>query len=196
MTPSIPKDETGDTIIVWLDLETTGLDPNGGEILEFAAFATDIYGNSIGHPIQQVFQHKRDDVIASMDDYVLNMHLGSGLLTQVWSNDNRDAIQRRNAGKWRDIQSWFARLPGKPKLRNLGGNSIHFDRLWLQAKQSDLLENVSHRMLDVSSLLIVVPEARERGTETAHRALADAQQSHRTYTEKFLPLLRPQPRMV
>tara|TARA_R110002095_G_C4251957_1_gene240465 strand:- start:52716 stop:53306 length:591 start_codon:yes stop_codon:yes gene_type:complete len=191
-----PKDDTDETLIVWLDLETTGLDPRGGEILEFAAFASDLDGNRVGSSIEGVFQHKRENILTSMDDFVIDMHLKSGLLKRVWSDDSQEHINRRNEGKWRDIASWFARLPGKPKKRNLGGNSIHFDRTWLQTKQPNLLKNVSHRMLDVSSLLLIMPQVRESDLVVEHRALSDALMSYDTYVKNFMTLLRPQAKIA
>lgn len=195
-SPEMRRINAEETTLVWLDLETTGLDPKSGEILELAAFATDLAGNPIQEPIEEVFTYVREDVLAKMDDYVLNMHLGSGLLSKVWTDtagsysdsDPRSVAKRKNEAKWRAITSWFNRLPGRPKTHFLAGNSIHLDRSWLAAKQPDLLRWVSHRMLDVSTLLIIDP--RERKGDVAHRALADAEQSFSTYHNIFLPRIR------
>lgn len=196
-SPSQPPGQD-DTILIWLDLETTGLDPREGEILEIAVFATDLAGNEVQSPLEQVFTHVREDILVQMDDYVLDMHLGSGLLEKVWADTRgpyydstrHSPARRQRDAAWRSVEGWFNRLPGRPKNRHLAGNSIHFDRGWLAAKKPDLLRMVSHRMLDVSSFLIVDPQKRPEGAQVEHRALADARQSFKTYREVFLPRIR------
>lgn len=181
--------ERNDTLLVWLDLETTGLDPKAGEVLEIAAFASDLQGTIVSQMQTQVIRLDRGFLLPQMDDYVLQMHLGSGLLQEVWGTPHGEGTSVRERA-WSRVVGWLDRLPVKPKNRHLAGNSIHFDRAWIAQHAPQVLDSVSHRMLDVSSFLLVRPDWRDE-QEPAHRALADARRSYETYVEKILPQMVP-----
>lgn len=179
--------EPNNSLLIWLDLETTGLNPREGEVLEIAAFASDLQGTIVSRMETQIINLDRKFLLPLMDDYVLEMHLKNGLLKAVWG---REPKNMERTSTWDRVDRWLSRLPGDPKNRYLAGNSIHFDRSWIKEHAPKVLERVSHRMLDISSFLLVRPDWRS-GVEPAHRALEDAQQSHRTYVEKILPALLP-----
>lgn len=165
MTPTLAK-------YLWIDLETTGLDPEAEAILECAAIVTDADLVEIGDPLCLVL-HVDEDARFDADAYVQNMHDASGLWLDCYAssknaNDLDDALTALiNRYEW---------AAGKPIL---AGSSVHFDRgflaswLWVDAL-------LHHRHLDVSSLKLAqedacgIPFAK---SGQGHRALADVRES-------------------
>lgn len=181
-----------DSILIWMDLETTGIDPAQGEILEIAMKATTLNGQQVASPVDRVFKYQREDLLLKMDDVVLSMHLKSGLIPRIWASvaSDDDDIERANMRSWLEIGRWLTNLPGNLKTRYLAGNSIHFDRAWLAHHHGHLLKQVSHRMLDVSAFLLVRPDWREADTTAViHRARPDMERAFNTYMEKIYPAL-------
>lgn len=74
-------------MIVWLDLETTGLDPRKHSILEIAMIATDDNLNQIGDPFTAVIRPLHLHGYEVADKYVLDMHTKSGLWAEIYMND-------------------------------------------------------------------------------------------------------------
>lgn len=157
--------------MLWLDLETTGLDPNEGAILEACAVLTDMDLNEIRRK-KFVIGYEREDVIGMMDDYVLEMHLGNGLLKEVWAASTKlyqvdeklaDLAQHHN-------------LDMKCKVY-LAGSSIHFDRAWVKSYLPKLDEVLHYRMIDVSSFTTAFPGVLARPKSGGHRAEADIDNS-------------------
>lgn len=170
--------------LVWLDLETTGLDAHDGAILEVGVIITHLDLNEVSRN-SWVMKYDRDDVLPMMDDYVLNMHLSSGLLKQVWGDRNqgeevcefRSRLDERNMRIWSAIKSFIVGQTSKVHNTYLAGSSIHFDRTWLSAHvgAEDILNLVSHRMVDVSLFKVAFPGllVQPSGQAASHRALAD-----------------------
>lgn len=179
MTPS-PK-------LVWLDLETTGLDPKQGSILEIGVVITDL--NLVEADRKAwILPYDRDVVLPSMNDYVLNMHMANGLLRDVWAKQGEGETlytfhqrlddERRKIG--RSIEQWIRKTCSFEKSKHLylAGSSIHFDRGWLAVHFPGILETVSHRMVDVSTFKAAFPGLLtqpmfEAQVKAQHRALAD-----------------------
>jgi len=163
-------------MIVWTDLETTGLEPKTGSILEIAIVVTDDDLNEVGEPIVSIVKpiHMRGYEV--MDDYVKKMHTTSGLAHQIWdlclyrgelvtgaepphgyTPPLRDDLPRLGDVERMVIDELFMcggdraayakTLKGTP----FAGSSIHFDRAWLHEHMDDLDKLFSHRMIDVSS---------------------------------------------
>lgn len=169
--------------LVWLDLETTGLCPYDGAVLEAGVIVTDMELNEVARKAW-TFQYDRDDVLPMMDDYVLNMHLSSGLLKQVWGtrrceeNDHEfhKRLSLKNDQTWKAICSFITAKTGKPKNTYLAGSSVYFDRKWLEAENAPakLVKLVSHRMVDVSTFKVAFPDLLTQPEGgPAHRALDD-----------------------
>lgn len=158
-------------MIVWCDLETTGLDPLKGSILEIALVATDDNFEQIGEPFVSIVKplHMRGWEV--MDDYVKKMHVTSGLAAEIWeaTTELRADLPRLGDVERAAIQ-WalkWARYPEIPKDGNnaqvsddprkelrstpLGGNTVHFDKRWLIEHMDELEALFSHRIYDVSS---------------------------------------------
>jgi oligoribonuclease len=180
MTKSIGYEESA---LVWLDLETTGLCPYDGVVLEVGVVVTDLELNEVARK-SWILQYDRDDILPMMDDYVLDMHLSSGLLKRVWGEARIEEgpvsfhtrLNNRNNKTWESIYNFIACKTGKPENTFLAGSSIHFDRTWLAAENwpAKILKLVSHRMVDVSTFKVAFPgllTQREGGP--AHRALDD-----------------------
>jgi len=164
---------------VWLDVETTGLDPAKDLILEVGIIVTD------DHFREQARNHwvVRQDltkVQELMDECVRHMHIKSGLLTELW-----DERLLSNDGICNQICHWLIPLVGGPDLPMserpvLSGNSIGFDRAMLAVHMPRVLDFVHYRNLDVSSFKVLCcaldPSAKawnDNQPKPPHRALAD-----------------------
>ena len=121
-----PRNDEKKNFLLWMDLETTGLDEQRGKILEVAVILTDLDLKELQRK-SWVLGHDRDETLLLMNDYVLKMHMDSGLLAEVWESTLTmgqvvDSIEQmfRNASC------------GGPSRSNiyLAGSSIHFDRRW------------------------------------------------------------------
>ena len=69
-------------MLVWMDLEMTGLDPRVDRIVEIATLITDDDLQIVAEGPDLVI-HQPDDVLARMDPFVVDMHTKSGLLDQI-----------------------------------------------------------------------------------------------------------------
>lgn len=187
--------------LVWLDLETTGLNPAEGIILEYGIIITDLELREITRK-SWVLPWSRASLLENLkDDYVLNMHTTNGLFQEshkaydglivdpaILMSRNATACDMREDITQDVLVFLEANLPveGSARTTFLAGSSIHFDRLWQGEKNPDLLKKVSHRMGDVSANLVFFPELfpkKPNAKPTAHRALDDLEASiemHRT----------------
>jgi oligoribonuclease len=161
------------TKLLWIDLEMTGLDTSQDVILEVAAIVTDFdftplatYEACVKHPRElvearmaaspfwQVQTDGRDAFLAKLDEGVLPDAVEDALI----------ALVREQFGD-------------EPAI--LAGNSIYNDRGFIKAGWPRLNELLHYRMLDVSSLKILMmgKYGLEYKKSDKHRALSDIQES-------------------
>ena len=163
----------GDDLLIWLDMEMSGLDPETCVPIEVAIIVTgaDLEEREQYHAIL----HQPVEALASMNDFVREMHTSNGLLTKVADSDTSvDQADRALA------ELVLRHCPeGKAVL---AGNSIHQDRRFITRYFPELEETLHYRMVDVSTLKELVrrwygAEALYPKTESDHTALADTRQS-------------------
>lgn len=150
--------------VLFLDLETTGLDPKVDRILEVAAevVAPDW---SVVSEYSMVVHWDKEDTVHLMSASVHGQHFRSGLIQEVFKSEL----------PWEDIEpllyTWIKQyFPNGRAI--LAGNSIHFDRSFIKAQMPEVEKLLHFRMIDVTSIM----EAR-RIFKAPHRALADIQAS-------------------
>lgn len=156
-------------MILWCDLETTGLEPKTGSILEVALVMTDDSLVEIGEPFVSIVAPLAGRGIEVMDDYVVEMHSKNGLLDQLfektWRGPRlRDGIDMPFTVE-NQMHEWFAYVVRIATGENLAtedlkklarktpfaGSSIHFDKSWLHEHMPSFETRFSHRVIDVSS---------------------------------------------
>lgn len=173
-------------MLVWTDIETTGLDPQKDDILEVAfAITTDDLKPVI------TTSHFVEGDLGKCNDFVREMHEKSGLFEMLRHPQAR-AWPLPELEVW--LCEWLREHLGAEKPP-LAGSSVHFDRSFLRAKMPRVVQAVSYRNVDVSSVkelaqrwALPVFEARPVGLRS-HRAITDiwdsiAELSH--YREHFL----------
>jgi oligoribonuclease len=128
----------------WIDLEMTGLAPDGDRIIEIATIVTDRDLNVLAEgPVLAV--HQSDATLAAMDDWNTRTHGASGLIARVRASTCDEAEAER-----RTLEFLSAHL--SPRASPMCGNSICQDRRFL-ARWMPALERFFHyRNLDVSTL--------------------------------------------
>jgi len=157
--------------LLWLDLETTGLDPKYDDILMVGVARTD----EAGAIVQSKEWVVRSDVLnADMPPEVLRMHTENGLLARVRSTEAIPLFL---------VEEELLALIAGEKL-TLAGNNIGFDRSFLKVQMRVLYRALEYRtgdirLLDVSMLRRAgrawgVPE---RPKAKAHLALEDVKAS-------------------
>ncbi len=165
-------------MLVWMDLEMTGLDHTKDVIVEIATLITDDDLNIVAEG-PDIVVHASDDALVNMDPFVATMHTKSGLLDQIKAS----TVSLEAAG---ELTLAFIR-EHVPEERSvpLCGNSIGTDRRFLAAYLPEIEEYLHYRSIDVSSVKELVkrwfPEVdtnRPRG-EGSHRALDDIRESVR-----------------
>lgn len=202
--------------LVWLDLETTGLDPHAGFIVEVAVVVTDenlqpiltrsllvdarldavaMAADAEPHDGQWsgIFRMSNPTVAAAAD--VERMHTGNGLLAEIGERRPGDVRMAEEV-----LLDELARaFPMAEDFGPLCGNGVaHFDRAWLAVHMPTLHARFSHHNLDTRSLWLAVQRWADFGgapaDTRAHRALPDVMDSiafARWFRERFMT--KPEP---
>ncbi len=163
-------------MLVWMDLEMTGLDHTKDVIVEIATLVTDDDLNIVAEGPDLVV-HQADEMLAAMDPVVVDMHTKSGLLDLIKAS----TITLEEAG----VETLAFIRDHAPVARTvpLCGNSIGTDRRFLAAYLPEIEEHLHYRSVDVSSLKELVrrwhPDVlTQRGwKQGSHRALDDIRES-------------------
>ncbi|TDT15057.1 oligoribonuclease [Ilumatobacter fluminis] len=163
-------------MLVWMDLEMTGLDHTSDVIVEIATLVTDDELQIVAEGPDLVV-HQPDDVLARMDPFVVDMHTRSGLLDQIKAS----TITLEEAGA--ETLAFIREHAPVERTVPLCGNSIGTDRRFLAAYLPEIEEYLHYRSVDVSSVKELVrrwyPDVLgARGwKQGAHRALDDIRES-------------------
>ena len=161
-----------DVRLVWIDLETTGLDPSRGLVLEVGVIITDL-GLCEFARRSVVFRHPRQEILEVIDDVPLRMHAASGLLLECFAADGVEGVP--TWASWHQVIDLVTAHRRRGFRLHLAGSSVHFDRAWLAEHCPALLELCHHRILDVSGYLVAFPGllGDYSSRPVAHRAIAD-----------------------
>ncbi len=159
--------------LVWIDLEMTGLDPNGHVILEIATIITDKDLNVLAEGPNLIL-HQPDSALAGMNAEVRQMHAAHGLLDEV----AKSTISLSDA----EQQTFdFIKKHCQKDQAVLAGNSIGTDKNFLSKYMPKIIEFLHYRIIDVSTVKLLawnwypnIPEFEKKDT---HRALEDIKES-------------------
>lgn len=159
--------------LLWMDLETTGLDPVHDVILEVAACLV-----PFGAPFATGNQTWFERVIQfqnwwNVDQHVLDMHAKSGLIGDCVTS---------HATLASTVEGLMKMLPGgiEPRSILLAGSTVHFDLGFVRAKMPSFATFLHHRVYDVSAVRnfaysLGMPE--DEKSDPPHRAKADIERS-------------------
>ena len=163
-------------MLVWMDLEMTGLDPTHDAIVEIATLVTNDELDVIAEGPDLVV-HQPPEVLAGMQDVVREMHTRSGLLAAIEAS----TITLADAGA--QTLAFLKEHVPEPRSVPLAGNSIGTDRRFLAAHLPEIEEWLHYRCVDVSTIKELArrwhPEAVASAPEKkgGHRALDDIRES-------------------
>ena len=162
------------TMYLWIDLETTGLDPDYDRVIEVGWFLTEHH-----HPVTEpqsvlITPDKIAWELMQQDIFVQTMHTDNDLLKDMESfgtimvEDAEDQILEE------------LNIHATDMLPILSGASVHFDRGFIHNWMPRLDRRLSHRHMDVSTLRMFFDSQGfssygEKVRPTVHRALEDVE---------------------
>jgi oligoribonuclease (3'-5' exoribonuclease)/NTP pyrophosphatase (non-canonical NTP hydrolase) len=163
--------------LLWIDLETTGLDPVEDCILEIGAVITDEYldEETDFHAFPESgFEAKFSNV------FVAKMHQENGLIKERREADTFPFYEMID-----DFYHWI--LDNNAIGLELAGSNPSFDRSFIEAKMPKVAALFSHRHFDTSTLRILHDVKKRDGEITAHRSLPDIR-ADIEFVKQYLPL--------
>ena len=163
----MPKKVDDSSILLWVDLEMTGLDPAKDRILEVAAIVTDWNMEELG----------TFTAIVKVDEQLMRERM----VGEFWekNRESYDALFAQNVEGEpakqveQELLAFLAQFPAETVY--LAGNSIHQDRKFIEREWPELNRKLHYRMLDVSAWKIYFENAlhRQFAKPENHRALDD-----------------------
>jgi oligoribonuclease len=163
-------------MLVWMDLEMTGLDPRRHVIVEIATLITDDDLVTVAEG-PDIVVHASDEQLAQMDGVVRRMHTRSGLLAAI------EASSTSLAEAGRQTLEFLRAHIQQPRSVPLCGNSIGTDRRFLATHLPEVDDFLHYRSVDVSSIKELCrrwhPDVLAQAPAKAetHRALEDIRES-------------------
>ena len=148
--------------LLWLDLETSGLDPTRHDILEIA------------FKMEGIAQFERVVHVTDFDEMdfeAAKMHKGTGLLSDcLMSKHSIDDVRIA-------VDTAVRRCPDH--TIHLAGNSVHFDRDFIRVNFKTLHARLHYRHLDVSvfQLRDIAKGVEPFNPPKVHRAMPDVERS-------------------
>ena len=193
------QNQRSQDVLVWTDIETTGLDPERDVVLEVGMIATDYELRHIPdvddlhlvvHPSHAWLRWRR------MSEFARHMHASNHLLDDCleYGIDTSDAAIR--------MTRWLAPLHEGHGRLTFAGSSVAFDRSFIQRMRTGNplipapIRGFGHRVMDVSVLDMLAehlyPDVYAHRPEhtTNHRVMAclnDSMTLYRYYRERLLP---------
>lgn len=162
--------------LIFVDIETTGLDPQHDLILEVAMVVTDDK-LSVLNGMSRLVSWNAELVEQRMDDYVTEMHTKSGLIKALAGpHTYRLSTLDTAFATFVEVNSDGAKLP-------MVGNSVHFDRSFIAAHMPKTHAQFHYRNIDLSGFREAAklwnPESLESipTDHKAHRATDDVHDS-------------------
>src|SRR5262245_49240924 len=132
-------------LLLWMDLEMTGLDPDRERIIELAAVITTGELDVVAEGPELVV-HQPDEILAAMDAWNTQHHTASGLVARVVASTVLEA--EADAAMLAFVDAHVA-AGVRPVL---AGNSIHQDRRFIRRYLPALERRLHYRMVDVSTV--------------------------------------------
>lgn len=176
------------TMYLWIDLETTGLDPDNDRMLEIGWFLSDHHEQVTEEQSVLITPDKIGWELMQQDIFVQTMHTENDLLKDmeyfgtVLPEDAEDQI----------LEELDKHYP--EGLLTLAGASVHFDRAFIRNWMPRLDRRLSHRHMDVSTLRMFFDSqgyysVGEKERETVHRAMEDIVDTFNLY-KRYLSLVQ------
>jgi oligoribonuclease len=163
-------------VLVWLDMEMTGLEPDRERIIEVATILTDGQLVEVAAGPELVI-HQSDELLAAMDDWNTKHHTASGLVDRVRASTVTEADAEQQ------ILAFLAQHVPVKDRPVLAGNSIHQDRRFIRRYMPALEKRLHYRMVDVSTIKELARRwypaalAKQPVKNDSHRALDDVRES-------------------
>lgn len=162
-----------ENILVWMDLEMTGLDPEKERIIEIATLITDERLHLIAEGPTIVI-HQSDELLEAMDDWNQEHHGKSGLIDKV-----KQSTVSESAAEEQTLA--FIKKYTSERTAPLCGNSIWQDRRFIARYMPQLDNYLHYRNVDVSSIKELVrrwyPDLEPFKKKKTHTALSDIKES-------------------
>ncbi len=181
-------------LLVWMDMEMTGLDAEKERIIEVAVIITDgnlteiAAGPRVGSPANpapgslygpgpELVIKQPDEILDAMDAWNKKHHGGSGLIARVKASEVTDELAEEQ------ILAFINAHAGAKERPVLAGNSIHQDRRFIRRYMPRLDARLHYRMVDVSTIKELARRwypaivAKSPQKKDSHRALDDIRDS-------------------
>ena len=172
--------------LVWLDMEMTGLDPDGDRIIEMAMVVTNSALELVAESPAWVV-HQSAEALAAMDEWNQKTHGRSGLIDKVKASTLSEAAVE-------SLALDFLKKYSVPGHSPMCGNSIGQDRRFMARYMPTLEAFFHYRNLDVSTLKELCkrwhPEIykgfKKKGRHTALADIYESIDELKYYREHFL----------